>query len=293
MAEPVAIDLLVSRGLVVTVDAERRVLAEGAVAIAGERIVEVGKAAALEARYAPARTIEASGFIVMPGLVDTHVHITGEHLTRGLAPDDSGPRWMMDWALPIYAAVTPEEERAGALLSCLEMISNGTTTFGEGGTAQDVGASAAAVEQAGLRGVLSPWSWDKPPLPGILEQSAEEALARTSDAIDRFHGSAGGRVMIAASCIIPALCTPYLRRALKDLADARGVTYAFHHASTRQQIEHYVAENGSRPLVDFAEEGILGPNVRATHMVHLDEDELRCLVASGASVAHCPQTALR
>lgn len=293
MAEPVAVDLLVSGGLVVTVDAERRVLADGAVAVDGGRIVEVGKAATLEARYAPARTIEAGGFIVMPGLVDTHVHITAEHLARGLAPDDSGPRWMTDWALPLYAAVTPEEEHVGALLSCLEMIGNGTTAFGEGGTAQDVSASAAAVEQAGLRGVLSPWTWDKPPMPGVLEQSADEALARNADAIDRFHGTAGGRITVATSCVIPALCTPYLRRALKDLADERGVTYAFHHASTRQQIERYVAEHGSRPIVDYAEEGILGPNVRATHMVHIDADELACVVASGMSVAHCPQTVLR
>jgi cytosine/adenosine deaminase-related metal-dependent hydrolase len=293
MAEQIAVDLLITHGLVVTLDPARRVIADGAVAMADGRIVEVGKTAALEERYQAGRVIDAGDFIVMPGLVDAHVHITAEHLTRGLAIDDAGPAWMGDWALPLYGAITPEEERAGALLSCLEMIRNGTTTFGEGGTAKDISSSVAAVEQAGLRGVLSPWTWDRPSLPGALEMGADEALARTSDAIARFHGAAEGRVRIATSCISPALCSPGLRRALKDLADEHGLTYSFHHGSTRQQVDGYLAAHNRRPFVDYAEEGILGPNVRATHMVHLDADELAALVASGTSVAHCPQTALK
>lgn len=290
---PAAVDLLIAHGLVVTVDAARRVLADGAVAITNGRIVEVGTAPDLLGRYRAARTIDAGDFVVLPGLVDGHVHITAEHLARGVAPDDAGRRWTMEWAVPLYAAVTPEEEQAGALLSCLEMIRNGTTCFGEGGTVRDMAAVAEAVGQAGIRGTLGLWTWDRFPEPASLYQPAERALARTEEALRRFHGTAGGRVRIAAACIHPTSCSRELLVGLRDLARAHAVTLAYHHASTPAAVEQHIAAHGRRPLLDFAELGLLAPNVRATHMVHLDETEVKVLAGSGATVVHCPQTALR
>lgn len=293
MAEPVAVDLLVAGGVVVTVDPARRVLAEGAVAVRDGRILEVGQARDLRARYLARRVIDAADFVVMPGLVDGHVHITAEHLARGVAPDDAGPRWTMEWAVPLYATVTPEEEHAGALLSCLEMIRNGTTTFGEGGTTRDLAAVADAVAQAGLRGTIGLWTWDRVAEPAALRQTADQALRRTEEAIARFHGTAGGRVRVAAACINPELCTRELAVGLQDLARARGVTFAYHHAPTPQLVDAHVAAHGRRPLLDWADLGLLAPNVRATHVVHVDDDEVRALARSGATVIHCPQTCLR
>src|SRR5262249_43949008 len=200
MTGPAPIDLLIAGGVVVTLDRTRRVLTDGAVAVRDGRIAEVGKATDLRARYRPARSIDASDFLVLPGLVDGHVHVSAEHLARGLAPDDAGHRWTMEWAVPLYAAVTPEEEHASALLSCLEMIKNGTTAFGEGGTVRDMSAVARAVEQAGIRGTLGLWTWDRVAEPAVLHRSADEALSRTEAAIDRFHGAAGGPVRGRAGC---------------------------------------------------------------------------------------------
>jgi len=293
MNEPRAVALLLSGGVVVTVDAERRVLANGAVAIDAGRIVAVGPSAEIERACRPAQRIDASRHIIMPGLVDAHVHITAETLTRGLALDDAGHRWMFDYALPLYAAVTPEEEYAGARLACLEMLRNGTTTFAEGGTARELGAAARAVAEAGLRGILSPWTWDLMAEPAALAFSTDEAVRRSVEALRSHHGSAGGRVRVATSCINPALCSAELLRELKTLADRHATTFTFHHASSLEPVDAYVAKHGRRPFLDFGELGILGPNVRATHMVHLDDDELRILAESGTTVAHCPQTALR
>jgi len=293
MDEPQTIDLLIEDGVIVTVDAARRVIADGAVAIDDGRIVAVGKAADLTPRYRPAERIPAGDHLVIPGLVDAHVHITAEHLARGLALDDAGHRWMFDYALPLYAAITPEEEYAGARLACLEMLRNGTTCFQEGGTARDVSASAHAVEEAGLRATLSPWTWDLPKDPAGLALSTDQAMARTEAVVRRFHGTADGRLRIAASCINPALCSTALLQGLKTLTEAEGIGFTFHHASSIEPVDAYVAAHGRRPLLDFADLGILGPGVLATHMVHLDDDELAELARSGAAVAHCPQTALR
>jgi len=293
VAEPAAVDLLVAGGVVVTMDAERRVWLDGAVAVRDGRIVEVGRARDVVPRYRAARTLDAADFLVLPGLVDGHVHITAEHVARGVAPDDAGARWTLEWAVPLYAAATPDEERAGALLSCLEMIRNGTTTFGEGGTTKDMAAVAGAVGQSGLRGTLGLWTWDLRPEPAALHQPADRALGRTEDALRRFHGSADGRVRIAPACINPMFCSDELNRGLKALADRYRTTFAYHHAPTRQTVDAYVAQHGRRPLLAHAANGLLAPNVRTTHMVHLDDADLDAVVGSGASVTHCPQTCLR
>ena len=68
-----------------------------------------------------------------------------------------------------------------------------------------------------------------------------------------------------------------------DLARVHGITFAYHHAPTRQRVDQYVATHGRRPLLDFGELGLLTPNVRATHMVHLDDAELKVLIGSGAT----------
>src|SRR5262249_60888696 len=141
-----------------------------------------GQAAGLRPRCRRVRVIDATEFVVLPGLVDGHVHVSAEHLARGLAPDDAGPRWTPEWALPLYAAVTPDEEHASALLSCLEMIKNGTTAFGEGGTVRDMTAVAQAVEQAGIRGTLGLWTWDRVADPAVLHRAAGEALSRAAGA---------------------------------------------------------------------------------------------------------------
>ena len=156
----VNVDLLIKDGLIVTVDAQRRVISSGAVAIAEGRIVDVGKTDEIARRYSADEVLDATDFIVLPGLIDSHVHISAEHLTRGIVTDDAGPEWLGKWGLPLYAALTPEDEYLGAKLSCLEMIRNGTTTFGEGGTVRDMAATVQAIDEARLRAVLAPWISD-------------------------------------------------------------------------------------------------------------------------------------
>lgn len=293
MNVPVTIDLLVKDGLLVTVDTERRVIRNGAVAITDGRIVYVGKVDEVSHRYAPKKIIDAEDFIVLPGLIDAHVHIGADNLARGIVPDDAGPKWIHEWGLPLYAAMRPEEEHLGAQLSCLEMILNGTTTFGEGGTVRDMAASVMAIDAAGLRAVLAPWVWDLVEEPAVLHQTADSALALTQDLIARYHGAAGGRVHMAASCINPSLCSRNLLTGLMGIATAQGVSFHYHHGSNRGSVDAYIANHGRRPLLDFAELGILAPNVRTTHMIHLNDDEVKVLAQSGASVTHCPQTALK
>src|SRR3989449_10056619 len=168
--------ILIEHATIVTVDRERRILRDGAVLVDGRDIVDVGPAVDVRPPRVPDRVLDGRGRLVLPGFVDTHVHLS-EHLSRGLMPDDVPvERYVPDWYVPLYATITPEEEAAAAQLACLEMLRTGTTTFCEAGTLFDLAAAARAVDTVGLRAILGRWTWDLASGPGRMAQSTDEAL---------------------------------------------------------------------------------------------------------------------
>jgi cytosine/adenosine deaminase-related metal-dependent hydrolase len=148
------VDLLIRHGYVITMDDERRIITDGAVAIDGRRIVEVGDDATLAERYDPGRTIDAGGAPVHPGLVECHLHASYQTI-RGILPDHIPEDEVFDAIERVfYNTVTDEEEYLGVLLSSLEMVRNGTTCFLEAGTVLEPDVAAEAAERAGIRAVL-------------------------------------------------------------------------------------------------------------------------------------------
>ena len=128
---PRQVDLIVTGGTVVTVDATHRVLTDGAVAISGADIVAVDTAEAIRRQFRGADTIDATGAVVMPGLVNTHTHAPMS-LFRGLADDLALMDWLNNYIFPAVAKlVSPEFVRAGTRLAVLEMIQSGTTTYAD------------------------------------------------------------------------------------------------------------------------------------------------------------------
>jgi cytosine/adenosine deaminase-related metal-dependent hydrolase len=289
-----AVDLLITGGLVVTMDAQRRVIEDGAVAVAGDRIAAVGPRQEVARRFRAARTIEAGRRVVRPGYVDGHVHVTAEMLARGFFPDWVGQKtWVRDWATSLYAAIQPHEEHVAALMACAEMLRNGTTAFCEGGTILHMEQVARAIEQAGIRGVLGRWTWDLVPSPASVHSTVEQALERAEELVEHYHGSASGRIR-ALTCVISSeTASERLLRGLHELAVGRGVMLNFHQSGYADYIPEARARWGVRPIEYLRNIGVLGPNTRLVHMVHVNDEEVDLLRASDTRVVHCPTTALR
>jgi cytosine/adenosine deaminase-related metal-dependent hydrolase len=142
--------ILVEHATVVTVDRPRRIYRDGSVLVDGPDVVQVGRAGDVTPPRPPDRVIDGRRSVVLPGFVDTHVHLS-EHLNRGLLLDDIPvDRYLPDWLVPLYSVMTSEEERVSAMLACAEMIRTGTTTFCEAGTLFDVAAVADAIDALGV-----------------------------------------------------------------------------------------------------------------------------------------------
>jgi cytosine/adenosine deaminase-related metal-dependent hydrolase len=281
--------ILIEHGTIVTVDRERRILTDGSVLIEGRDIVQVGPAREVQAPRPPDAVIDARAAVVLPGFVDTHVHLS-EHLNRGLLLDDIPvDRYLPDWLIPLYSVMTPEEERYAALLACIEMIRTGTTTFCEAGTLFDVEAVAAAVAQVGMRAILGRWTWDRAGGPGRMQQTTGEALAANEQMLDRLKAQDSGRVGAWPLLLGFGTCSEALIRGAKELADRHGVGWGMMHFAS-----HPSRNTADRmPLRRLDELGVLGPNAKLTHMVYLDEDDLERLARRRVKISHCPTAGLK
>jgi len=292
MRQPV--DVLVKGWYVVTMNATRDVIHDGAVAIRGADIVAVGKASELEARYEPARVIGGPRFVVALGMVNAHIHITGEPLTRGYVPDDTPfVENVFEWLTPLYSVFDPEEERTSGQLAAVEMLRSGTTTFLEAGTIRFLDDVVEGLVDVGIRGRVGRWIWDVPPEPGVYKQTTDEAIAHLEWQLDAHASHANGRIDTWPILVGHTTCSDPLWRAARDMANERGTGMSFHMSPATMDPDGFVAEFGHRPMVHLAELGVLDTRPVMTHCVHVDDTEVALMAQHGAHVAHCPTTALK
>lgn len=290
---PEGVEVLIDGAVVVTMNADRDVIVDGAVAIDGGRIVGVGQAAELRRRFQARELIDGSRFVVTPGLVNTHIHITGEPLTRGFVPDDTPfEENVFAWLCPLYATHTEEDESISAQLAAAEMLLSGTTAFIEAGTIRFLDAVTEALDEVGIRGRVGRWVWDLPPEPAVYRQTTSEAIAHLTDELARL-GSRGGLVEAWPMVVGHTTCSDELWVAATQLANEAWTGMNFHMSPAAMDPEGFLKSFGQRPMVHLNELGVLGSRVVMAHCVHVDDEEIAIMARRGCSVAHCPTTALK
>jgi len=278
--------LVVTGGVVLTVDDARRVLTPGAVAIQGTEIVAVGTPAEIGDRYRGAETIDATGQIVLPGLINTHTH-AAMVLYRGLGNDLNLQDWLTRYIFPAEArTLSPEFVRAGTRLAALEMILGGTTTFVDMYYFEE--EVAAVTREAGLRGVLGQTVIQ---FPVADAKTPEEALTRAAAFITAYRGD---------PLITPAVAPHSMYtlqagtlQAADRLARAQQVPLLIHLAETRKEGQDALAAHRQSPTAYLAGLGLLGPHVLGAHGVWLDAADIRTVAAAGAGIAHNPESNMK
>jgi cytosine/adenosine deaminase-related metal-dependent hydrolase len=288
------VDTLIEHAIVVTMDGGRRVLRDGAVAVRGTDIVDVGPADEVSPRYDARHRIDGRRFVVTPGMVNTHIHITGEPLTRGYVPDDTPfEENVFAWLCPLYATYTEEDERLSAQLSAAEMLKSGTTSFLEAGTVRFVDAVVDGLVEIGIRGRIGRWIWDLPPEPAVYAQTTDEAIANLRKVLEDHREVAGGRIQAWSMVVGHTTCSDELWRAARKAADEWETGLNYHMSPAAMDPDGFLAQFGERPIEHLANLDVLGRNNVLVHCIHVDDHEISLLAQHGCSVAHCPTTCLK
>jgi 5-methylthioadenosine/S-adenosylhomocysteine deaminase len=283
-------DLLVVRGDVVTMNARREVLVGGAIAIAGERIIDVGATSRLRAQWPGTRELDASDCVVVPGLINAHQHLTGDPLSRSCIPDDLLPgQSIFEWSVPLHAAHTADDDELSATLAAVESARNGVTTLIEAGTVAHPERVAAAMTHVGVRGTVGTWGWDEPGLP--FAAPVDEVLERQRAVLTRFPP--GGLVTGWVTLVGHNLVSDELMCGAADLARSSRTGMTMHMSPTSSDPVAYLERTGRRPLVHLEALGVLGPHLLLGHAVWLDDAEVDALLRTHTAVAYCPWAYLR
>ena len=286
---------LIRHGYVLTINPKREIIPDGAVYIEGNKIKWVGKTGDFSG-YKPELTINANNMLVMPGLIDTHVHLA-QAMIRGMADDVSLVDWLKKYVWVLQGNYTEEDGRASAELCMAEMIRTGTTSFLECmiHTRYGFNGIAEAVEEIGMRAALSKIIMDStgyadsPDImyPGMVEEK-DECLDETAEMLTRWHGKADGRIQVWYGLRSLGAVTPSLFKEVARLADEHDTRMTMHLGEVEDDVR-YVRNEYDMGLTEFAEEqGLLGPNMVFAHGVHLSDKDLDRLAKTKTNISHCP-----
>ena len=285
--------LLVGNGRLITRDDRLPLVENGCVAIRDGLIAEVGATADLQVSYPSAQFLDARGRLIMPGLINTHMHLYST-FARGMALKDAVPGnfaailerlwWRLDKALSL------DDVYLSAMVAMIDCIRNGATTIFDhhsspGAIAGSLSRTAEAAQQTGLRSCLCYEVTDRGGAE-VTNQSIAENLAfldrcrQSPD--DLLHGLFGLHASFTLSDQTLARCA--------QAAAEFDAGFHVHVAEAESDVIQCQREHGKRVVERFHDFGILGPRTIAAHCVHVDDREIDLLQSSQTNVIHNPES---
>ena len=289
--------LIKNAGWVVTMDPERRIFTDGAVAIENDRIVEVGKTDTIASKFKADKVINAESKLVLPGLIDTHVHNI-QQLGRGLADGCEINVHLLERLYGYETAMMAEDAYWAALCCQLELIRAGTTCFIDPGSffPQE---TAKAVGESGLRGVIARTAFDLHSTPigelpkGRFRETTDEAVDRAQKMVTELNGKHDGRLRCWFALRILSGCSDDLIKRIKKKADANNVGLVMHASELFGEVAASRARYGVSDIERMAKLDALGPNMVLIHMGWASPKEIVLSMKHDLKISCTPSTGYR
>ena len=279
--------ILIKNGAIVTMDS-RDSIVRGDLLVVDGRIKDVGGSG-----QTADTVIEASDCAVIPGFVQTHIHLC-QTLFRGAADDLALIDWLKQRVWPMEAAHSASSIRASARLGIAELIKGGTTCALTMETVNHTSEVFKVVEESGFRATVGKCMMDKgDEVPAALQEQTANSIAESLSLLDEWHGKANGRIRYCFAPRFAISCTRELLEEVAALARGRGVMVHTHASENRTECELVQQESGVRNIVYLDSVGLTGRHVALAHCVHLSVDEIEILKTTGTNVVHCPSSNLK
>ncbi len=229
------------------------------------------------------REIDGKNKVAMPGLVNSHTHI-GMSLLRNLADDLPLHDWLTKKIWPTEAKLNGEDVYWGSLLSMVEMIESGTTSFCDMYFFMD--RVAEALKESGMRGVLTR---------GLIEEQGESQnkLDETRKLFKDWHGRADGRIKVMVAPHAPYTCSPNFLKQTMDLAKELNTGIHIHLSETKKELEDSLKEHGKTPIEHVNDLGLLDFHTIGAHCVHVNDDDIKIIKEKGLFPVNNPTSNLK
>lgn len=276
--------ILIRNAVVMTMNNQDHIFT-GDVFIDGNRISQMGERLEIQAAD---RIIEAGGKVLLPGFVQTHIHLC-QTLFRGRADDLSLIEWLKEKIWPLEAAHSEDSVYYSAMLGIGELIRSGTTTILDMETVHYTQSAFQAIKESGIRALSGKVMMDHgTEVPVALQENTQKSLQDSVDLLEKWHGAENGRIQYAFCPRFVVSCTEELLVGVRDLSAEYGVMVHTHASENLGEIAMVEAERGMRNIVYLDHIGLAKPNLILAHSIWLDDEEKRIIRDRGVKVTHCP-----
>jgi 5-methylthioadenosine/S-adenosylhomocysteine deaminase len=282
--------LRISNATILTMN-DRLDVVEGSIDIDDRgRIVSVGAAGDQPAR----REIDAGHGYVLPGFVQTHVHLC-QTLFRSFADDLPLLEWLRRRVWPMEAAHTPATLRAAARLAAAELLLSGTTSVLTMETVHDTDVVFEALDEIGLRATVGKCMMDfDAEVPARLKEDTRRSIDESLAIAKRWHGAHDGRLRAAFAPRFAVSCSRELLEAVASLSAADGALVHTHASESRDEVEVVRRLSGGLSNLEYlAATGLASQRLCAAHCVWVTDDEQALLAERDVKVMHCPGSNLK
>jgi 5-methylthioadenosine/S-adenosylhomocysteine deaminase len=281
--------LCIRNAQIVTMNQQEEVFI-GNIRIENDRIAEIGP----NLTPLPAdEVIDATDKIVIPGLIQTHVHLC-QTLFRGQADDMELLDWLRKRIWPLEAAHDEESVYYSALLGLGELIRSGTTSIVDMETVNHTDFAFQAMAESGIRALSGKVMMDQGfEVPQMLLEQTEASVKESVRLLEKWNNYDNGRLQYAFCPRFVISCTENLLTQVRDLSQYYGVKVHTHASENQKEIEIVQAERGMRNIVYLEHIGLTGPNLILAHCIWLDEQEKEILRKHRVKVSHCPGSNLK
>ena len=279
--------ILIRNGTLITMDSENTIV-RGNLFISDGRISTIGPETPLADI-----DIDARGGAVLPGFVQTHVHLC-QTLFRGSADDLALIDWLKQRVWPMEAAHTPASIRASTQLAVAELIKGGTTSALTMETVNHTEEVFRVVAESGFRATIGKCMMDKgEDVPAALHERTEDSIEESVKLLERWHNTADGRIRYCFAPRFAVSCTKELLSRVAQLASTREVMIHTHASENKTECAMVESETGLTNVAYLHSVGISGRNVALAHCVHLSDEEISLLSQTETNVVHCPSSNLK
>ncbi len=273
---------IIKNAIILTINQNGDIFQNGSLVVNGDKIEYIGETDEVLKKFDSGNIIDASGKILMPGLINAHTHASMT-VFRGIADDIELADWLHKYIFPAESKyVTPEIVEFGSKLAIIEMLNGGTTCFNDMYYFQDITAKIAS--DIGIRAIVSESIID---FKVANSDTPDDCIEYVRDMVSKYKNNPLVDVGMAAHSTYT--CSPELLVKAKKFADDYNLNFHIHLSESQWEVNTVKEKYGLNPVQHLEKLGILSENVIAAHSVWLDDKDIEVFVKRKVGVAHNPE----